>query len=410
VRSRGPVRIFLCYRREDSQDVTGRIFDRLAQQFGESAVFKDVDSIPPGVDYRELLVDVIGDCSVMLVIIGRLWLQPNDPSGRRRVDNVDDFVRMEIETAFSSGVPIIPILVGHASIPRARDLPGTLARLAYIQSSQIRPDPDFRRDMDRLCEAIRPILPTRTSIGWDFLKGISERFRSPQERPDSDQVFTETSRASRKTPVVVVAALLAAGAGVYITWNERPGFIDTAAAPALASMGVNTLVADRAALDSEKQPAPVEPVVLKENDAGLVPAPAPPVSARAAPVSAMAVTPVPKPAKKKPAPPRQETTSEGLTPEQKAEMRAHYERATRAYDIQKYDEAIDEYQKAYEVSGDPPMLYNIAQAFRLSDRPAEAIRYYRRYLQRAPDTRVRDDVERKIANLQALIDAQKDAG
>jgi tetratricopeptide (TPR) repeat protein len=98
-----------------------------------------------------------------------------------------------------------------------------------------------------------------------------------------------------------------------------------------------------------------------------------------------------------------------LTPQQKQEIKLHYERATRAYDLQKYGEAIDEYQKAYEIGGDPPMLYNIAQSHRLNDQPAEAIRYYRRYLQRAPEARNREYVERKIADLERLIEERRKA-
>jgi tetratricopeptide (TPR) repeat protein len=98
-----------------------------------------------------------------------------------------------------------------------------------------------------------------------------------------------------------------------------------------------------------------------------------------------------------------------LTPQQKQEMKLHYERATRAYDLQKYGEAIDEYQKAYEIGGDPPMLYNIAQSYRLNDQPNEAIRYYRRYLQRAPEARNREYVERKIADLEKLIEERRKA-
>jgi tetratricopeptide (TPR) repeat protein len=92
---------------------------------------------------------------------------------------------------------------------------------------------------------------------------------------------------------------------------------------------------------------------------------------------------------------------------QKDEVKLHYQRATRAYDLQKYQEAIDEYQKAYEISGDPPMLYNIAQAYRLADQPSEAARYYRRFLQRMPNARNRDDVERKIADQERLADQRK---
>ena len=78
-----------------------------------------------------------------------------------------------------------------------------------------------------------------------------------------------------------------------------------------------------------------------------------------------------------------------LSPQQKLEMKSHYEKATRAYDVGKYQEAIEEYQKAYEIGGDPPMLYNIAQAYRLNDQPGEAVRFYRRYLQRSPNARNR---------------------
>jgi tetratricopeptide (TPR) repeat protein len=98
-----------------------------------------------------------------------------------------------------------------------------------------------------------------------------------------------------------------------------------------------------------------------------------------------------------------------LSPQQKQEMKLHYERATRAYDVGKYQEAIEEYQKAYEIGGDPPMLYNIAQAYRLNDQPGEAIRFYRRYLQRKPDARNREDVERKVADLEKVVDERKKA-
>jgi hypothetical protein len=98
-----------------------------------------------------------------------------------------------------------------------------------------------------------------------------------------------------------------------------------------------------------------------------------------------------------------------MTQAQKDEVKLRYQRATRAYDLQKYMEAIEEYQKAYEISGDPPMLYNIAQAYRLADQPAEAVRYYRRFLQRMPNARNREDVERKIADQEKLAEQRRKA-
>lgn len=98
-----------------------------------------------------------------------------------------------------------------------------------------------------------------------------------------------------------------------------------------------------------------------------------------------------------------------LSPAQKAEMKQHYEKATRAYDVQKYGEAVDEYQKAYEIGGDPAMLYNVAQSYRLNDQLQEALRFYRRYLQRSPNARNREDVERKIADLEKTVEERRKA-
>jgi len=98
-----------------------------------------------------------------------------------------------------------------------------------------------------------------------------------------------------------------------------------------------------------------------------------------------------------------------LSSQQKQEMKLHYERATRAYDVQKYSEAVEEYQKAYEIGGDPAMLYNVAQAYRLDDQLPEAVRFYRRYLQRSPNARNRDDVEKKVTELEKTIEERRKA-
>lgn len=98
-----------------------------------------------------------------------------------------------------------------------------------------------------------------------------------------------------------------------------------------------------------------------------------------------------------------------LSADQKQEMRQHYEKATRAYDIEKYGEAVDEYQKAYEIGGDPAMLYNIAQAYRLNKQLPDALHFYRRYLQRSPNARNREDVDRKINELEQSIEAKRKA-
>ena len=149
--------IFISYRRDDSSDVAGRIYDRLIQHFGKHSVFKDVDSIPLGADFRKHLSDSVGRCDVLLTVIGRQWLI-GDVGGR--LNDVRDFVRIEIEAALHRNIPIVPVLVQGASVPRPEDLPETLQSLVYRNGIPVRPDPDFHQDMDRLIRGIEGYLKT----------------------------------------------------------------------------------------------------------------------------------------------------------------------------------------------------------------------------------------------------------
>jgi hypothetical protein len=147
-------KIFISYRRADSADVTGRIYDRLAAHFGESAIFKDVDSIPAGIDFKEHLEKAVGKCKIFLVVIGDKWLEMADSLHDNRLQDPRDFVRIEIEAALNRNILIIPLLVRGASMPAEEKLPSSLRKLVYRNGVAIRPDPDFHRDMDRLIMAI----------------------------------------------------------------------------------------------------------------------------------------------------------------------------------------------------------------------------------------------------------------
>jgi hypothetical protein len=141
-------KILISYRREDSIDVTGRIHDRLVRDFGSGAVFMDVDSIPYGVDFRTYLDEQVSQCEVFLAVIGRDWLRSKERKGRSRLEDPGDFVRIEIESALKRRIPVIPVLVGGASVPPAQQLPASIQDLSYRHAIVIRPNPDFHRDMD----------------------------------------------------------------------------------------------------------------------------------------------------------------------------------------------------------------------------------------------------------------------
>jgi TIR domain len=154
-------RIFISYRRIDSADVTGRIYDRLVQRFGKELIFKDVDSIPLGLDFREYVGDVVGRCNLLLAVLGDQWLTANESGGVRRIDDPKDLVRIEIEAALQRRIPVVPVLVRGASIPEEDQLPPSLAGLTYRNGIKIRSDPDFHRDMDRLIAGMETHLHPR---------------------------------------------------------------------------------------------------------------------------------------------------------------------------------------------------------------------------------------------------------
>jgi hypothetical protein len=146
--------IFISYRRSDTQDVAGRIFDRLTQQFSQEMVFKDVDSIPLSVPFPLFLLEKVKSSDVVIALIGPDWVSLLE----RRSMDLTDYVRLEIETAFDLGVPIVPVTVRNMCLPQASNLPEKLKGLAMRQGQLVRPDPDFHRDMDRLIRRLEPFV------------------------------------------------------------------------------------------------------------------------------------------------------------------------------------------------------------------------------------------------------------
>ena len=147
-------KIFISYRRSDSEYVTGWIYDRLTTEFGKDEIFKDVDNIPLGVDFRTHLDQAISQCKICLCVIGQDWLDARDNEGNRRLELDQDFVRIELESALSRNIPVIPLLVRGARMPSPQQLPQSLQALAFRNGTVVRSAPDFHRDMDRLIAGI----------------------------------------------------------------------------------------------------------------------------------------------------------------------------------------------------------------------------------------------------------------
>jgi len=149
--------IFICYRREDAAYQAGWLFDRLVGHFGEGRVFKDVDSIRLGDDFEAEINAAIGSCAVLLAVIGMRWLTVADEDGRR-LDDPADLLRLEIETALTRGVRVIPVLVDGARMPRAAELPASLEKLTRRQALVLSPA-SFTADTSRLLKVLDATLP-----------------------------------------------------------------------------------------------------------------------------------------------------------------------------------------------------------------------------------------------------------
>jgi cytoskeletal protein RodZ len=162
--------IFISYRRADSKAVTSRIYDRLVAAFSKRDVFKDVDNIPLGKDFRSVLGEATAGCKVMLIVIGSDWVSITDSAGRRRLEDPEDFARLEVETGLQNkGLTVIPLLVEGASMPGVGELPEALRELAFKNAFTIHDDPLFHRDMDILIRQLRGLLrPNRTRLWWSI--------------------------------------------------------------------------------------------------------------------------------------------------------------------------------------------------------------------------------------------------
>ncbi|MBZ0298428.1 MAG: toll/interleukin-1 receptor domain-containing protein [Anaerolineae bacterium] len=147
--------IFINYRRSDSEDVCGRIYDRVAQTFGRDSVFRDVANILPGANFRVVLEREVSACDLMIVVMGREWLNQEN---MQRLHDENDFVRFEIETALKRDIPIIPVWVSRRNtMPEVDKLPTSVRDLVNRQAIAIRADPDFHGDVDRLIVRISDI-------------------------------------------------------------------------------------------------------------------------------------------------------------------------------------------------------------------------------------------------------------
>jgi WD domain, G-beta repeat/TIR domain len=150
-------KITISYRRADSEAITGRIFDRLIAHFGKETIFRDIEDIPPGIDFRHHINETLLKTNILLAIIGPRWLGAARGS-LERIHEESDPVRVEVETALRRRVPIIPVLIGKTRMPSSDQLPPSLKDFAFRNAVNVDTGRDFDHHMDRLIRSMDAIL------------------------------------------------------------------------------------------------------------------------------------------------------------------------------------------------------------------------------------------------------------
>ena len=268
--------IFISYRREESRWSARSLHDRLCRNFDPKQIFMDIDAIALGEDFVKSIEATVAKCDVLIAVIGNNWLTSKDDHGNRRLDNPDDFVRMEIGAALKREISVIPVLVDAALMPRATDLPENLKSLVRRNALRIT-DTSFDGDCQRLAAAIRLVLEKAATVEQE--RPVTTL--TPSAQPEADKPSAETPKVvhplapkpsaqervkppspssggiGKKSPSKQVIALLAIGAvlvvaGLIYLANRPSQSLPPQSAPASPSpsqAGIATLTKE----DKEEQ-------------------------------------------------------------------------------------------------------------------------------------------------------------
>jgi TIR domain/Sel1 repeat/NB-ARC domain len=235
--------IGISYRRDDAAAHASRLYDRLSQRFGFDRVFVDIDAILPGEDFVQAIRRRIDEAAAWLVVIGPNWANSTNSRGERRLNDPDDFVRIEITIALEQGIPVIPVLVAGAAMPRSNELPPELQELVRRQAITL-DHSGFHQGVDQLIYALehlgaysRPTrLPTEATLDQATLRPIP----FSQNQSAKMQVFQRGRRRLISTmgaaAALVLVILLGVGLQHRSTLLEGTApVIDPAAPSALAT-------------------------------------------------------------------------------------------------------------------------------------------------------------------------------
>jgi formylglycine-generating enzyme required for sulfatase activity len=292
-------KIFINYRRGDDPGSAQALFARLEQAFSPEQLFMDVANIEPGLDFVRVLKEQIEQCDVMISVIGKNWINARDEYGARRLDNSNDFVRVELEVALEQDKRVIPVLVGHAPMPSAEQLPEGLKPLARRNAVRLAHE-SFRADVQALIATLQRALKEAEAARMAGVRQAAEAESTPRQfqsarrqeatrragsdvdaeaftaRGIPDQLHDEERRPQMRGAAVIASLGVATVVAlIAIAWylNVPPALVPSLPAPTAGPLAAIPVPA----------PSPAPNTAIPPSTPVPTPAPAPPVGAPAMP-------------------------------------------------------------------------------------------------------------------------------
>ena len=208
-------RIFISYRREDSEGFARSLYQSLAEEFGKGTVFMDVEEIEPGIDFIEAIDKNLETCGACLVFIGKEWAACTDDSGKRRLENPDDFVRIEIARAIKRNIRVIPILIKEAKMPNADELPDDLQPLIRRQALELRHD-QWKYDVEHLINVLGKCLNLHS-----VKKGPKDSSDPIRKQETSVTPPKSKKKVNLMAATITIAIIFSIIAGTAIYLNQK---------------------------------------------------------------------------------------------------------------------------------------------------------------------------------------------
>ncbi len=211
-------RVFISYRRDDSRWLARALYNKLTSEIDEERVFMDVDSIEPGLDFVDVIDDVVSKVNVMIAIIGPGFMTATDEDGGRLIDDPQNWVRLEIATALKRNIRVIPLLQQGANLPTAEELPEDLKPLVRRNAIQVN-EMTFEADVDRIIDSLQRFWNEEQVAAKGKPSKPTPSLPTP-DTSDAEPIAALPGHNSLKRPAWLIPALSLAGvlAVLFALW------------------------------------------------------------------------------------------------------------------------------------------------------------------------------------------------